>query len=443
MLEITFHITKADKVKHLVCFGWIGDKTTRRQTPFVLGLVMLGSSTLCFALGSTIPVLLIARLLQGLSSAVVFTIGNALLLDVVGTEGIGKASGYTSMSITMGILSAPVAGGFIYDHAGYFAVFLPAFALIIIDIVLRFMLIAEKRIPCEPSSVETSKLAPAPVEVTAKSYGTSCNGPAQADKGISKSDQSQNVDTHNSTPGTEAEPLLSKAHPKSGRITVLILLSSPRFFVAILCLFMVNSFTTGFDGVLAVYVHDTFGFNAATSASLFLILALPTLFSPITGALSDRLGTKLPAAAGLLLLTPTLLLLRLIQHGVTSPFVKLGLMMASIGFSVCLLNPAFIKETHCAVKEIELGSPGIFGPYGASARAYSLLSCAFAGGSMIGPLYAGFIRSRFGWGVMALVMGSLAGGLFLLTVLITGGYGLRQDPTPSAAGKSRSNEGNV
>ncbi|KAA6406674.1 MAG: hypothetical protein FRX48_09606 [Lasallia pustulata] len=378
-------------------FGWIGDENPSRQTPFVLGLVTLGTSTLCFALGTTIPVLILARLLQGLSSAVVFTIGSALLVDIVGNDEMGKASGYTSMSITIGILLGPVAGGFIYNHEGYFAVFLPAFAFIGLDISLRFIAVVEKRIPFESHPVESPNLTSPSVDVTGNTYGTDGRGLVPAGQDTSKSDRFPNADLHGSQRNTETESLLPKAQPRSGGSSNLILLSSPRFLVAIVCLFTVNSFTTGFNGVLPVYVHDIFGFNATKSACLFLILALPALLSPISGALTDRFGTKLPAAGGLLLLTPTLVLLRLIHPAVTSPFVKLGLMMSSIGISVTLLNPAFIKEISCAVQEIEQASPGIFGPYGANAQAYGLLSCAFAGGSMVGPLYAGFIRARFGW----------------------------------------------
>ena len=431
---------EANVKEHLVFFGWIGDKSPSRQTPFVLGLVILGTSTLCFALGTTIPILLLARLLQGLSSAVVFTIGNALLLDVVGNDGIGKASGYTSMSITIGILLGPVTGGFIYDHGGYFAVFLPAFAFIGLDIALRFMVIVEKRISFESRPVESPNLMSPSVDVTGNTYGTDGRGLTPADQDTSKSGRFPREDLHGSQRNTETESLLPKSHPRSGGSSNLILLSSRRFLVAIVCLFMVNSFTAGFDGVLAVYVHDTFGFNATKSACLFLILALPALFSPISGALTDRFGTKLPAAGGLLLLTSTLILLRLIHHGVTSPFVKLGLMMFSIGISVTLLNPAFIKETSSAVQEIEQASPGIFGPYGANAQAFGLLSCAFAGGSMVGPLYAGFIRGRFGWPVMSLVMGVLCSSLLIITVLITGGHGLCRNHELPTSSNNRNGE---
>lgn len=408
--------------------AWIGDKSPSRQTPFVFGLVILGTSTLCFALGTTIYILLLARLLQGLSSAVVFTIGSALLVDTVGNDGMGKASGYTSMSITVGVLLGPVAGGFIYNHEGYFSVFLPAFAMIGLDIALRFAVIVEKRVSFESHPVESPNLTSLSVDVTGNiTYGTDGRGfvPA-AGQDTSKSHRFPNADLHGSQRIlTETESLLPKAQPRSGDgSSSLILLSSPRFLVAVVCLFTVNSFTTGFNSVLPVYVHDIFGFNATQSACLFLILALPALLSPITGALTDRFGTKLPAASGLLLLTPTLVLLRLIHPGVTSPFIKLGLLSASIGSSVTLLNPAFIKEISSAVQEIESASPGIFGPHGANAQAYGLLSCAFAGGSMVGPLYAGFIRARFGWPVMAVVMGFLSSILLILTLFVTGGHGL-------------------
>ena len=420
--------------------GWIGDKSSSRQTPFVLGLVILGTSTLCFALGTTIHILLLARLLQGLSSAVVFTIGSALLVDIVGNDGLGKASGYTSMSITIGVLLGPVAGGFIYNHEGYSAVFLPAFAFIGLDIALRFTVIVEKRIPFESHPVEYPNLTSPSVEVTGNTYGTDGRGLVPTGQDTSKSDRFPNTDLHGSQRNTETEFLLRKAQPRSGGSSSLILLSSPRFLVAVVCLFTVNSFATGFNGVLPVYVHDSFGFNATKSACLFLILALPALLSPISGALTDRFGTKLPAAGGLLLLTPTLVLLRLIHPGVTSPFLKLGLLMASIGSSVTLLNPAFIKEISSAVHEIEQASPGIFGPYGANAQAYGLLSCAFAGGSMVGPLYAGFIRARFGWPVMSLVMGVLSSILLILTLFITGRHGLCKNHKLLTLSKNRNGE---
>lgn len=130
-------------------FGWVGDRIQSRQTPFVLGLVVLGGATLSFALGSSLPVLLIARVLQGMSTAIVFTVGFALLFDVIGKEKIGQAMGYTSMSLSFGLFLGPVVGGIIYQYGGYFQVFIPAFVLIALEILLRFVVI-EQRTPSNP-----------------------------------------------------------------------------------------------------------------------------------------------------------------------------------------------------------------------------------------------------------------------------------------------------
>ncbi|KAL9586365.1 MAG: hypothetical protein Q9212_000937 [Teloschistes hypoglaucus] len=45
-------------------FGWIGDRVNTRQTPFLLGLIALGLSTLAVAITRTLPILLAARIFQ-------------------------------------------------------------------------------------------------------------------------------------------------------------------------------------------------------------------------------------------------------------------------------------------------------------------------------------------------------------------------------------------
>lgn len=73
--------------------GWLADKASSRQLPFMLGLIALLLSTIFFATGRSVPVLAIARVLQGLSGAVVWTIGLALCLETVGPERLGTVVG--------------------------------------------------------------------------------------------------------------------------------------------------------------------------------------------------------------------------------------------------------------------------------------------------------------------------------------------------------------
>ena len=73
--------------------GVIADRTVSRQLPFMCGLSALLLATLLLYLGQTEPILIFARVLQGISAAVVWTIGLALCLDTVGPENLGKTIG--------------------------------------------------------------------------------------------------------------------------------------------------------------------------------------------------------------------------------------------------------------------------------------------------------------------------------------------------------------
>ena len=73
--------------------GIIADRLPSRQLPFLLGLVALLLATLLLFLGQTVIVLAVARVLQGMSAAVVWTIGLALVLDTVGPGNLGKTIG--------------------------------------------------------------------------------------------------------------------------------------------------------------------------------------------------------------------------------------------------------------------------------------------------------------------------------------------------------------
>ena len=51
---------------------------------------MLAAATILFGLAEASWVLLISRLFQGVSAAIVYTVGLALLVDTVGRDNIGQ-----------------------------------------------------------------------------------------------------------------------------------------------------------------------------------------------------------------------------------------------------------------------------------------------------------------------------------------------------------------
>lgn len=395
-------------------FGWIGDWTLNHRRPFIFGLALLGVGTVCFALGRTLPVLLAARILQGLSSAAVFTIGYALLFDAVGGEQIGQAMGYTATGMSIGLLVGPILGGSLYEYGGYFHVFIPAFVLIPVEVVLRMMIPDRER-------------------ASGKRFMTASHQEGECPKGdgitagliVREVHPSPTLCNENSTQENldtglaEARPLLPLDNPR--RNASLSLLRSARFLVAITCLFMLNGTGTGFDSVLPAYVKDEFGLNPLQAASFFLIMGLPMLLGPLAGALSDKYGPKCLAISGLIIAVPNLFLLRYITFTTKFPEAKLGILLFGVGFSFLFALPSLMTEVSTVAEEMERTSPGIFGKHGAYSQAYGLMNSAFAAGSFVGPLCAGFIREELGWPAMTLLMSVLSLMMIALVLWRTGG----------------------
>lgn len=80
--------------------GYLSDRLSSRQSMFVFGLLLMISATVMLFTGDSIPVLVIARMLQGVSGAFVWTIGLALCLETVGPDKLGTTVG--SVSILFG-----------------------------------------------------------------------------------------------------------------------------------------------------------------------------------------------------------------------------------------------------------------------------------------------------------------------------------------------------
>ncbi|KAB8202371.1 major facilitator superfamily domain-containing protein [Aspergillus parasiticus] len=344
-------------------FGWIGDHTKTRKGPFLLGLIVVGGATLLTALTTSLPLLLLARVLQGLSTSSVFTIGYCLLLDTVGSEHIGSALGFTSMSLSLGLFAGPIIGGFIYDIAGYVAVFSPAFALIIIEIILCGLL---------------QPLPPGYKQHPSFEHHPSC----------------------------EESPLLHhlpEGQEQSSPPALVILLRSPRFLIAMIGMCMLNTFVTALEAVLPIFLQDLFHYTSSQIAIVFLSNSLPLMIlSPLAGYCVDRIGPVWPAILGFVLTAPSLMLLGLIQQNTILSSVLLRFM---------------------ATEAVEKHHPGVFSARGTYSQAYGLSNAAFAAGTLAGPLYPGYIWEWAGWGPMTVSMGVLSLVAVGLVVVFTGRQG--------------------
>lgn len=119
---------------------------------------------------------------------------------------------------------------------------------------------------------------------------------------------------------------------------------------------------------------------------------------------------------------PFWVLLRLVTHKTVGQIVLLCALLAFIGACVALSMTPLMAEFTNVVEAKEKQQPGLFGASGAYAQAYSLFNTAWAAGCVVGPLWAGFIQQKAGWGTMTWTLGLLSAVSAVPVVVYTGGF---------------------
>ena len=299
----------------------------------------------------------------------VWTAGLALLADTVKEHELGKYLGIIALAMTGGTMLGPLLGGVVYDHGGYYAVFAMSFALIGLDITLRVSMI-EKKIAIRYEVGYDDQ-----VQGTLPKWNdTKEEGGAEIAQQIQESRLAA------------SKPCLDRLPP------LMWLLSSRRLLVALFASIVFGIMITGFDAVLSLFVQQTFGWSLSGSGLIFLAVFIPSVFGPWIGSATDRYGLRLLIAGGFLFAMPFYVLLRLVTHKTIWQEILLCAILVLIRISIALVNTSvFTKIVHIVYAK-EKQRPGAFGAGGATAQEYGLFNVTFAAGTIVGPIYAGFVR---------------------------------------------------
>ncbi|KAK4657752.1 hypothetical protein QC762_200720 [Podospora pseudocomata] len=375
--------------------GFYADHSSSRRWPLLLGLVALCGSTLLLCLSKTIALLVVGRLLQGLSAAIVWSVGLALLVDTVGRD-IGYAMGYVTISMSVGLLISPVIGGAVYEAAGYYAVFYIAFAVVACDIALRLVLV-EKRVAqqwvvgpesseAESATTTTDNREDVEKQVQAASHAGADPAlpPSPTRAGTSSGDPIAALST----------PVLNPAkHPHWE------LIKNRRMLAALVGIAIEACIVFAFDTVIPLYVKQTFEWNSTAAGLIFICVMVPGFVSPIVGKLADKHGAKWFSVAGFALSIPPLVCLRFVTRNTIEHKVLLCALLTLLGVTlVTLANTPLMAEITYAIDEREAQQPGVWGEKGVYGIAYGLFTTAYALGGTIGSITAGYIQAGPGWG---------------------------------------------
>ncbi|KAI4160844.1 MAG: hypothetical protein LQ342_005369 [Letrouitia transgressa] len=393
--------------------GVITDRLSARRTPFLVGLVALLAGTLTLGLGQSVAVLAIARVLQGLSAAVVWTVGFVLVLDTVGPDNLGKTNGTIFAFISTGGLVAPVLGGVVYQKSGYGGIFGMSFAILAVDFVMRLLLI-EKKVAAQWQPPSSSPSSTVDRDNDREHQGERATGPSED--------------------ASEDEPLLGRKeelgsfkipedryHWAEG-VPLLYCFQNPRLLIAQLLALIQATLFGAFDATVPTEAQELFGFNSLNAGLLFIALVLPyLLLGAVAGWAVDRYGTKPISVVGFGYLVPVLVLLHWVRPGGTTQIIIYCVFLALCGVGLGIIGSISIVESSQVVRLYEMANPGLFGANGPYAQLYGIGSVVFSLGLTIGPLISGGLKDRIGYGNMNIVAAASCAVTAVLCYVYVGG----------------------
>lgn len=349
--------------------------------------------------------------------------------------------------ISVGNLVAPILGGVLYDKAGYPGVFGIGFAILAIDFIMR-LLVIEKKVAAR---YETKDPTQGDLdqdlrhERNRQDSAIEENGDTEETPLLSKKEQDYYYISPDQPPIVQKFKLLPcLKHP--GLVTAFIIAGVQAFllgaFDAVSHAFHTYQSLANRLQTVPTVAQQYYTFSSLKSGLLFLPLGVSDfLLGPVFGWAVDRAGTKPVATFAYLYLVPILILLRLPRPCPSSPS-SLSL-LASInpreppssaalktlatcadpkkqiaiwsallflaGAGLAGTSAPSIVEAGAIVKKFHERNPDFFGADGPYAQLYGLSSMVFSAGLTIGPLVAGALKEKIGYGDMNAVIAAVSG----------------------------------
>jgi MFS family permease len=257
------------------------------------------------------------------------------LVDTVGSEKIGQWMGIAMSMSSFGLIISPLFGGIVYHKAGYMAVFLMILGLIVVDIVMRLFMIEKKYAAKYLKNSPINETSASGDGATHQQRAGNDNCSSYSTIGVAPSVESSPTVSAESTENTallyktSSKPTVQKSTSKLP--TMILLLLSPRVSANIYGIFVNVSIGATFDGVLPLFVKNTFQWNALDAGLIYLCLAIPALLGPLVGKLTDHIGPKWIAVSGCVLTSIPLFLMRFVEENTTSHKVLLGGLLVLTG----------------------------------------------------------------------------------------------------------------
>lgn len=381
----------------LLPFGRLADIAGRKKI-FTLGISLFTLSTSFIIFSWNIESLIIFRILQGISGAMIFGTSLAILTSVFGPGERGRAMGINITAVYTGLSSGPVIGGFLTQYFGWRSIFVFLIPIGIISLYLIF-----KKMKPEWAEAKGEKFDWKGSVI----YGFSL---ASFMYGFSR------------LPSLQGWILLG-----SGFILGIIFLffekstDHPVFEIRLFLRNRVFAFSgiaalihysatsaTGF--FISLYLQYIRSFDARTAGLIMISQpVMMALLSPIAGKLSDKYDPGIIASTGMGLTAAGLLILCFVNSDTSVALIIALLIMMGIGFAF-FSSPnsnaimSSVEKKYLGVASGVVGTMRMVGQMLSLGIAMMLLALYIGQEAIVPETYSGLIKSmRTGFAIFSVL----------------------------------------
>ncbi|KAI9491064.1 major facilitator superfamily domain-containing protein [Zychaea mexicana] len=390
--------------------GLLGDKIRQRRIPMLLGISASIAANLMFMFAIAYWMLLLARFLQGVSNACVWTMSLCLVADnwpesQLGYQ-MGKLFGFYPLGIVTGLpigecvkscmltippspLNIPLITGILYSKLGHQAPFIASMVLCGIDFFMRLVIVERCHLPKEwfikPEDEENtpkdSQQPAAEAPFSQHQLPNISTTHTNISSCYSLSDEFNNHDGSN-----------TNSNQTRHKVTLLQLLRQPRLLVSLNLTVVVATVMSSFETILTMRLATEWHFDEATCGLILLSFMVPSIVSAaFSGWLCDRYGTKIVALISLVLIVPVVFLVTIPNRNTS--YWTLIIYFILGGAAMAGSQSTVFPEIAGVVASANKSSSEKDG----MATSYALFNAAYGTGMSLGPILAGFVYGSIGF----------------------------------------------
>lgn len=327
-------------------YGRIGDVFGIRRV-FCAGLALFVVGSVLAVLAPGLPILLLARVLQGVGGSAVPALASATVTRVLPAGHRGLAFGLIGTGVGVGQALGPVLGGLVAQVAGWTAPFLGAAAL-----TAPVLLVAARILPGgDPDARRGWSRIDVPGGLLLGSAAAlALFGVTQGQQaGFGEVSSWGSVAVAAALAGTFALRIRTATEPFAPPA----LFANPRFVTTAVVGFLTLFCYLGTILLVPQLVTSVNGLRVGQVGLVLLpgAAAVAALSAPF-GRLSDRVGSRLPVTTGLAVLIVSVLTLSTFAGG---SVVVVGAVMLGLGLALSLITSPLINAVSAAVPETHSG----------------------------------------------------------------------------------------